>query len=289
MPFFCALNPATAGGSLPIADYVALAGRHGYRWIELDSSKMVALAAMGASAAGDLLTSSNVRIASFFLPVDWRGNEQVFERDILRLSEVLDGATALRVSRSCTWLPPNFATPPSETRRLVARRFRRIAAMLQDHGLRFGLEFIGPAHLREAPGHTFIFRMEDMVAFAEEIGPNVGVLVDALHWHCLGGMVEALASIPPERLVYAHIDDAPNRPRHLLRDDERLLPGDGSIDLCGFLSGLSAAGYDGPVGIEIDGSALRHLTDDDAAAAARRAFENVLAAYLARPPALRRG
>jgi sugar phosphate isomerase/epimerase len=118
--------------------------------------------------------------------------------------------------------------------------------------------------------------MEDMLGFAESLGPTVGILVDSLHWHCVGGTVEALAAIPAERLIHAHIDDAPDLPREAQRDDGRLLPGEGVIDLCGFLRALASAGYDGSIGIEIDGPALQNLSPDAAAAAAKRAWDDLL-------------
>jgi sugar phosphate isomerase/epimerase len=133
--------------------------------------------------------------------------------------------------------------------------------------------------------------MEDMLAFATEIGPNVGILVDSLHWHCLGSDCGALEAVPSDRLVYAHINDAPDVPREEQRDDDRLLPGEGAIDLCGFLSALRAAGYDGPVGIEIDGPALLHFVPDEAASRARLAWTKLLAdcqgASIRRPPSPR--
>jgi sugar phosphate isomerase/epimerase len=273
----CALNAATAGEGLPVAEYVALARRQGYRWIELNRSQIVPLAAMGRSAAGELLQRAEVRIASSFLPVSWRDDEESFRSDMQRFADLVDVAAAIGATRCCTWLLPNFTTPPAETRRWLGERFRWIARLLADRGLRFGLEFIGPAHFRADPGFTFLYRMEDMLAFAEELGPNVGVLVDSFHWYCLSGTRDALAALPADRLVYAHINDAPDLPRDEQRDDRRLLPGQGVIDLAGFLHGLQDVGYDGPVGIEVDGPALQDLSADDAAARARRAWDSVLA------------
>jgi sugar phosphate isomerase/epimerase len=207
---------------------------------------------MGLSAAREHLERTGTRIASFFLPVAWDGGEDAFHRDMAGLNEILRVAAGLGATRCCTWLMPNFPTPPAETPLWAAKRLGAVAERLADHGLRFGLEFVGPAHLREEPGHTFIYRLPEMLEFATEIGPNLGVLVDSLHWHCSEGSVEDLAGIPPGRLIYAHVDDAPDLPRAAVRDDSRPLPGEGVIDLTGFLRGLAAAGYDGPVGIEVD-------------------------------------
>jgi sugar phosphate isomerase/epimerase len=277
MSFAPALNAATAGRGLPVAEYLALAQRHGYRWVEFDRAQILPLAEMGADAAGELLERTGTRIASFFLPVAWTAEEPVFSHDLGRLGVLLPVLAKLGATRCCTWLMPNHPTPAAETRLWAGGRLRRVADLLAEHGLRFGLEFVGPAHLRREPGHTFLYRMEEMLAFAEELGPTVGILVDSLHWHCVGGTVEALAAVPAERLVHAHIDDAPDLPRDAVLDDGRLLPGEGVIDLCGFLGGLAAAGFSGPIGIEVDGPALQHLSADAAAAAARQAWDRLLA------------
>jgi sugar phosphate isomerase/epimerase len=274
-----ALNPATAGGELPIAAYLALAAATGYRWIELDSRQAPELFALGADRAAALLRQHGLQIASFFLPVDWRHDEGRFDIDMQRLANLASFFAALGARRCCTFLFPNQPAPPADTRRLIGRRFARIDAVLAAHGLRFGLEFLGPAHFLTDPGHTFLYRMQDMLAFAEEIGPNVGILVDSLHWYCQGADRAALAAVPATRLVYAHIDDAPPGPIAAQRDDDRVLPGEGAIDLVGFIQALAAAGYRGPIGIEIDGAYLR---SDPPQVAARRAL-TAWQALFARP------
>ncbi len=277
MVFQPALNAATAGDGLPIEDYIALAGRQGFRWIELNGAQMDPLWRLGPERAAARLAAAGVAIASFFLPVSWRRDEAAFERDLPAFRRLVPFAAALGAARCCTYLFPNVPLPPEQTRRVFGRRFRIVAGILAPHGLRFGLEFLGPAHFRDDPGHTFLYRMEDMLGFAEELGPNVGLLVDSLHWHCLGSDVRALSAVPPGRLVYAHINDAPAGPRERQRDDDRLLPGDGAIDLAGFLTGLARAHYDGPVGIEVDGPALRGFDPDTAAGMARASWERLAA------------
>jgi len=275
--FFPALNRATAGAGLSIEDYIALAANTGYQWIELDGAQVPGLFELGEERAATLLARHGVQIASFFLPVDWRHDEGRFAADMAKFAAFVPFVAALGARRCCTYLFPNLPTPPEESRRQIERRFTLIDALLADHGLRFGLEFLGPAHFLREPGHTFLYRMQDMLAFAEAIGPNVGLLIDSLHWHCLGADRQALAALPPDRVIYAHIDDAPSGPVAAQRDDDRLLPGEGIIDLIGFIEGLAAAGYSGPIGIEIDGPYLRSDPPERAAARARAAWDVLFA------------
>jgi sugar phosphate isomerase/epimerase len=275
--FMPALNRATAGAGLSIEDYIVLAATAGYQWIELDGAQVPDLFALGQARAAGLLAQHGLRIASFFLPVDWRHEEERFAADMATFAAFVPFMAALGTRRCCTYLFPNLPTAPEESRRQIGRRFALVDALLADNGLRFGLEFLGPAHFLLEPGHTFLYRMQDMLAFAESIGPNVGVLIDSLHWHCLGADRDALAALPPNRVIYAHIDDAPAGPVAAQRDDDRLLPGEGVIDLIGFIEALASAGYSGPIGIEIDGPYLRADSPERAAARAFAAWNALFA------------
>jgi sugar phosphate isomerase/epimerase len=71
--------------------------------------------------------------------------------------------------------------------------------------------------------------------------PNAGVLIDPIHFDRGNGRVEEIASVPREWLRYVQLCDAPaERPAdvptllHQARA-ERLMPGDGALDLRGIL------------------------------------------------------
>lgn len=76
---------------------------------------------------------------------------------------------------------------------------------------------------------------------------NAGVLIDPIHFDRGGNRPEDIAAVPPERLHYAQLCDAPaGRPQdvptllHQARA-ERLMPGDGGLDLSGILRALPSA------------------------------------------------
>jgi sugar phosphate isomerase/epimerase len=74
--------------------------------------------------------------------------------------------------------------------------------------------------------------------------PNGGVLVDALHFARSATILADIAAIPRERLNYAQICDAPAEIPTAVEDMihaarcERLLPGEGGIDIAGLFSTL---------------------------------------------------
>ncbi|NIZ10906.1 sugar phosphate isomerase/epimerase [Pseudooceanicola sp. HF7] len=87
-------------------------------------------------------------------------------------------------------------------------------------------------------------------------GPLPGLLVDALHFSRSGSTLDQLAAIPPDRLPFAHLCDAPVQASYTTEEllaaarGERLAPGEGQIDLPGLLRTLPA---DLPLGLEVPG------------------------------------
>jgi sugar phosphate isomerase/epimerase len=145
------------------------------------------------------------------------------------------------------------------------QRLKRVAEVLASHGLRFGLEFVAPFHLRRRWKHEFIFTPGQMLELAAEVGENVGLLVDCFHVHTAGDTWQHVAQILANKIVLAHLNDAPKIPVADVDDGQRLLPGDGAIDIPAFIGALKAAGYDGPVSLEVFNADLRAMPPLEAA------------------------
>lgn len=88
----------------------------------------------------------------------------------------------------------------------------------------------------------------------QQASDRVGMLVDALHFDRSASSLGLLAALPAERLPFAHLCDARRAPPysteellHTARQD-RLPPGQGEIDLRGFLAALPP---EIPLGLEV--------------------------------------
>jgi sugar phosphate isomerase/epimerase len=158
-------------------------------------------------------------------------------------------------------------------------RFRPVAELLAAFGIRLGLEFIGPETARRGFKHPFVHSVGMITDLARAIGPNCGLLLDAWHWHCVGGVREDLYGLMRDFIVHVHISDAPSGiSRTDIEDNRRKLPGaTGVIDLDGFMQALAAAGYDGPVTAEPFDSELSALPAEEAAARTARATRAAVA------------
>lgn len=104
---------------------------------------------------------------------------------------------------------------------------------------------------------------------------NGGMLVDSWHFFRSGSDLALLARLPAGAITGIQISDAPAQPErdldHAMVHD-RLLPGEGALDLAGFLAALRANGTTAPVGVEVFSDALNaRLAEDVAGACARSA------------------
>jgi sugar phosphate isomerase/epimerase len=165
---------------------------------------------------------------------------------------------------------PSSDLPLMENWAFHVDRLGPVARVLAEQGLRLGLEFVAPFHLRRQGKHEFLFTPGQMLELAAAIGPNVGLLVDCFHIHAAGDTWEHLARIPADKIVLAHLNDAPSGAVSAIQDGKRALPGEGAIDARAFLAALQTAGYRGPVSLEVFSEALRALPPEEAA---RRAWQ----------------
>jgi sugar phosphate isomerase/epimerase len=98
--------------------------------------------------------------------------------------------------------------------------------------------------------------------------PNGGLLVDSWHLFRSGSTLEQLARIPGSAVLGVQIDDAPAAPDGDLEDEtmhRRRIPGDGELDLAGFVRVLREIGSPAPIGVEVFADDLAGLPVDEVA------------------------
>jgi sugar phosphate isomerase/epimerase len=280
------LSPVTAGSGLALPQYVDLARRHGFSGVEFSIEEVAQLVeAQGFESVAQLFeTAPKVLPVTFGLPVEWRKDEATFREGLEKLPALAKLAQDLDCTRCLTWVLPDSGEPVAEYSARSTQRFGEIGAVLSEQGVRFGLEFLGPAHFRTNPQNVWFYNIAGALQVVEEIEDrfelqNMGLLIDCWHWYTAGDMLMDLAAVPLEKIVHVHINDAPQIAVENQIDNVRLLPGaSGVIDIVGFLSTLNALGYDGPVAVETFSEELKTLPPDEAAARAAEAIDRVLQA-----------
>lgn len=143
-------------------------------------------------------------------------------------------------------------------------------AQLNALALRYGLSAV----LEFFPWTTVPDLSTALNVIDETGDPDIGVLVDSLHFDRAGRPWPALAQVDPKRMPFCHLADADACESRATDDlifvarENRLPPGDGAIDLKSFLSSLPDACA---IAVEVPNAAA--LKDHGAAAWIKRLGE----------------
>ncbi|GAB3628766.1 4-hydroxymandelate synthase [Pandoraea terrae] len=89
--------------------------------------------------------------------------------------------------------------------------------------------------------------------------PYLGLGLDSFHTLSIGDDLDMLAQIPGDKLAFMQVADAPVRKMDVLEWSRhyRCLPGQGELDVTGFVATALAAGYCGPLSLEIFNDGFR--------------------------------
>ena len=236
---------------LDLPQLIALAQRHDFEGIDPPIHQIAAMD--DPRRAADLVGEVGLQWGSVGLPVDFRTTEGNFTRSMANLRVVASVAQQIGCARCVTWIMPCHEELDYQANfQLHVRRLRPVAALLADHGLRFGIEFVGPQTLRNTKKHSFIHTIDQCLTLGDAIGHNCGVLFDTFHWYTSRATSQDITEKLASRIVCVHVNDAiPGRGPERQLDRERALPCDtGVIDLAGFVRALRQIHYDGPLTCE---------------------------------------
>jgi sugar phosphate isomerase/epimerase len=253
-------------------DAVDAGGKEIQDWIDRD----------GISNVLESLQSNKIVIGSIGLPVEWRDTEEKFRSGLVQLARDAEAAAQVGCTACCTYVLPSTDWNAARFMAVATRRLRECAVILGAYGIRLGIEFVGPHHLRTRWKNPFIWDVESHLEWIDAINErNVGLLYDAYHWHTNGLGLEDILRLKPEQIVHVHINDAKDVPVSEVLDNDRVYPGEGVIDLTSFLQGLKAIGYKGVVAQEILTPKPTEQSAEELLARSKSAFDKTFGAAFA--------
>jgi sugar phosphate isomerase/epimerase len=271
------------GVKADLATAVALAHAHDFESVAPDAGYLGKLSdGQLQELLGELKSKGLAWGAAGLVPaVDFRGDDGPFRTGLKALPDFAASLRRAGATRVGTWIKPahDRLTYVANFRQ-HAGRLREVAAILGDHGLRFGLEYVGPKTSWTAMRFPFVHTMAEMKELIAEIGrDNVGLVLDSWHWYTAGETDADIRTLSPRDVVACDLNDAPAAlPVDQQRDLLRELPcATGIINLKGFLGALAAIGYDGPVRAEPFNSTLRTMPPELAVATTARAMKRAFA------------
>ena len=264
------LSPGAVGIGGSLTEIIELAKGAGFEGVDVPIGEVAKMVEDGAADdVKALFSEAGLQMGGWGLPVDFRKDEDSFQKGLAELPRLAKAAQAIGATRVPTWiLPFSDELTFEENFKQHARRLGACAEVLKDHGCRLGLEFVGPKTSRDGHKYEFAYNMDQMLALAKEIGTgNVGLLLDCWHWYTAHHTPEDLKRLANDDVVYVHVNDAPagvDVDEQI--DNVRDLPGaTGAIDIASFMQALDAMGYDGPITAEPFSPAVREMENEQAA------------------------
>src|SRR5262249_41380623 len=151
-----------------------------------------------------LFASNGIRVGAWNLPLRPMGDEGDYQKALAALPAQAKLARDIGALRAAMWIiPSSDSLTFRENFDLHVARYRPISRILGEHGIRLGLEFIGPKKSRGGK-HVFVHDLPGILELCSAIGPGVGLLLDSWHWYTSGGTVSQLQSLTNDQLVHIH-------------------------------------------------------------------------------------
>ncbi len=267
---FVSLNGAVTRG-VGGADKIRLAAKAGFGGVDWDlgAAKTAGLDATKALFAETKLVPTIVNLP-MARPFPFAGEDAAFTEALKPLADDAAFTASVGCRKMMAVLPASTTMTRVEQRKIAVDRLSAIAHVLQPSNLRLGVEFLGPLYFRTGraggpPVEPFIWNMPDALALARDAGTNTGVILDAWHWHHSGSTLKDITDAGAARIVHVHVSDAKAMPAEDVRDNMRLMPGEGIIDLVGFFQALKTAGYADGVSPEPLGRVPNEMTPEEGA------------------------
>jgi 2-keto-myo-inositol isomerase len=240
--FLYCLNSSTIKPT-PILDKIRIAGESGYAAIELWHDDVDAYLAGGGKLA-DLrkaLADHGLTVPTTIYLKGWfetSGPEHV--RALEECKRRMHQAAELGAIHVISGPPGGKADHDQG-----ARNYRELLELGLGIGVKPAMEYLGFV--------DDINTIEAAAEIVEKAGhPQGTVIHDPFHIFRGGGSFDSLLKVPAERIAICHFNDAPTQPpRAQQHDKDRVLPGDGHLDLRRMVRLLKQVGYNRWLSLEL--------------------------------------
>ncbi|OUU46155.1 MAG: hypothetical protein CBC16_00610 [Verrucomicrobia bacterium TMED56] len=228
---------------VPLLEKIKLVGEAGYAGIELWLNDIWEFVARGGevSEVTKALEDHGLIVPSVIAMRQW-GDFDGWEHQL-----VLDEARRRFALGARLGAPFIVATPPLENPQTshLAARYKELLQIGREEGIKPTFEYI--SFFKSV--YT-LKRAWEIVQEADD--PDATLILDAFHNWNSASTDDDLKAIPLDRISHYHIDDADlNKDARTQTDPDRVMPGDGQIDLLSEISILKEKGYDGTVSLEL--------------------------------------
>ncbi len=240
--FRYSLNASTIR-TTPLLEKISVTAEAGYEGIELWFDEVEEFLATGGTleTISAEIEESGLAIPTMIMLRDWWSASEeeypaVFETCLKRIR------IAAELGAEYVIACPHREVPDYD---LGGLRYRQLLEAGIKAGAKPAVEFLG---FVEA-----VTKIEDALQVVEKSGHSQATLVlDPFHVFRGGGTMETIAKLKPTQIAISHFNDAVDTvPREQQMDPDRVLPGDGHLDLTRYCQLLKQIGYGGWLSLEL--------------------------------------
>lgn len=276
--FTIAFVPGSIGIKADQGRSIELAGKYGFESVQPFGKQLLA---EGVPKYVEMLHKNKLKWAAAAMSVSLRSDETTYRAAVEQYPQeckALHRAGVTRVGTAISSASDDFNYLDNFRRH--TKRLKEVGSILEDNGLRLGLEYLGTKHIWTSRRHSFLHSMNECLELIDAAGKgNIGVVIDSWHWWTARETLDDIRSVTNEQVVSADLNDAPTGVEiDLQRDNQRELPlATGVIDCKGFLNALADIDYDGPIRAEPFNDILNEMDDDQAADTTAKAMKEAFA------------
>ena len=249
---------------VPVMDKIQIAATAGYGAIEIWHDDVDAYLQQGGNLADmrKQLDDLGLEVPTTIYLADWfDASADAWDRALEECRRRMDQAVQLGA-------PHVIAGPPggSADYTLGASNYRRLLEVGVQMGVKPAMEFLGFVDQL----NTIEDALEILAASGHEAATTV---LDPFHVFRGGGSMESIARLSVGQIAISHFNDAPAEPaREMQHDPDRVMPGDGHLDLDRYCQLLAETGYHGWLSLELF---REDLWQQDPLEVARRGLEKM--------------
>ncbi len=240
--FLYSLNSSTIKPT-PILEKIRIAGETGYAAIELWHDDIDAYLATGGTTADirKAVEDQNLTVPTSIYVKGW------FETTGAEHRKALDECKRRFAHAAEVGATYTISGPPmgKADHALGAKNYRELLEIGLSMGIKPALEYLG-----------FVEEFNNIEAaldVLERADHPAGTIVhDPFHIFRGGGSIESIGKLKPEQIAIFHFNDAPVQPPRAQQSDaDRVMPGDGHLDLKRILQLLRQIGYNRWLSLEL--------------------------------------
>ncbi len=268
-----AINQATLLKT-PMVQFLEVSSEAGFEGVELRRDEtFLYLKNHSPHDLKSLLDQHDLKCVSFnaielfsLCPEEEFANIQKYTKKLMKIGNIIGCDLIIAV--------PSFLDDRSfslaEIKEQTIERLIILKRLAEQHNFKLAFEPLGfpNCSVRDLSLALEILNNENLV--------EMGLVIDTFHFFVGGNSIDSLNSLSPHQLWLVHINDVNFNPDLDMKDSDRVLPGDGTLNLKDFMNTLKSLGYNQWISIELFNESLWKEDPIKVAQKSMKSLKNIL-------------